>query len=122
MPEIDVRDRINEEVDNRDPYPATSRYKNARYFQRLIKGTGVRIEPEIWVPPEIPRTSRDLFTKVQAGEEGRLDLVALRVYRIGALWWVIAFSNDIIDPFTETTVNKILRYPSFDVVSATVLA
>jgi len=111
----------SEEVDNRDEYVATSRYRNSRYFQRKIPGVGQRIEPETWMPPEIPLSDDDLYTKVRAGEEGRLDLIALRVYRLEGLWWVIAFANDIIDPFEEVTVERVLRYPPFDTVATRVL-
>lgn len=110
------------EVDNRDEFVPTSRYKDARYFQRTLPDIGRRIEPETWTPPSIPRSDNDLYTKVFAGEEGRLDLIALRVYRLEGLWWVIAFANDIIDPFEEVTVNRELRYPPFDTVATTILS
>jgi hypothetical protein len=112
----------NTEVKNSDEYPASSRYRSTRYFQRDIPEVGTFVEPETWSPPNIKPSSSDLFTKVQSGEEGRLDLVAARVYKMQQLWWVIAFINDIIDPFEEVTVGKILRYPPFDVVSSKVLS
>ena len=113
---------VNEEVDNRDVFIPTSRYKELRYFKREIEGIGLRIEPETWIPPEIPPSQEDFFTKVLPGEIGRLDLVALRVYRLSSLWWVIAFANDIIDPFEEVVVDLILRFPPFKKVSTTILS
>lgn len=112
---------ISTEVDNRDQFPATSRYKAARYFQRSIPGLGKFIEQESWIPPDIEKSDDDLFTKVNPGEEDRLDLVALRVYGLSQLWWLIAFFNDIIDPFEGTPSGRILRYPPFDVVSTRIL-
>lgn len=110
------------EVDNRDEFISTSRYKNTKYYRRTIPNIGQVIEPETWVPPEIPKTANDLYTKVKPGEEGRLDLIAFRVYRLEGLWWVIAFMNDIIDPFEEVTVNRELRYPPFETVATQVLS
>lgn len=125
MVDIDRRTRINEEVENVDPYPATSRYRNTRYFKRRVRGlNGFEevVEQETWVPPEIEPSQDDLSTTVEAGEIGRLDLVALRVYNNASLWWVIAFANDIIDPFEETTSGRVLRYPPFETVASAVLA
>lgn len=110
------------EVDNRDEFVPSSRYKNAKYFRRTIPNIGQRLEPETWTPPSIPVSDNDLFTEIQAGEVGRLDLVASRVYRLEGLWWVIAFANDIIDPFEEATVGRKLRYPPFETVATAVLS
>ena len=107
-------------VENRDPYPPTSRYKSSKYYQRTIPGIGRFIESESWTPPDLKPEVTDLFTKVQPGEEGRLDLVALRVYNLSALWWVIAYVNNIIDPF-NVAVDTVLRYPPFDKVATRVL-
>ena len=108
----------SQQVNNSDRYPATSRYKSARYFQRNIPGVGMFVEPETWTPPAIKPSPNDYFTLVGSGEAGRLDLVAARVYRMEQLWWVIAYVNNIIDPFTEVVAGMTLRYPRFsDVVS-----
>lgn len=115
------RQLLNEEVDNRDTFPATSRYKGHRYFKREIRRNVLRVEPETWQPPDIEPSATDLQTQVKPGEEGRLDLVARRVYGNEQLWWVIAFINDIIDPFNEVTVGRKLRFPPFDIVATNVL-
>lgn len=112
---------VDTEVVNHDRFPASSRYKNARYYQRSIPGIGLRIEPETWTPPVISQHVDDLQTKVAPGEEGRLDLIALRVYRLESLWWVLAYANDIIDPFEEVTVDRVLTYPTFERVASTIL-
>lgn len=109
-------------VDNRDDYVPTSRYKNARYYQRDIPGIGKRVEPETWQPPDIAESVDDLFVEVRSGEEGRLGIISERVYRVASLWWVIAYVNNIVDPFEEVTVGRVLRYPTFDRVTSLVLA
>lgn len=109
------------EVDNRDLYPPTSRYKATKYFQRNIPGIGQFIEPETWNPPKITPSDKDLFTKILPGEEGRLDLVSLRVYKLDQLWWVIAYLNNMIDPIADATVGKVLRYAPFSVVATKIL-
>ena len=114
--------RESKEVLFRGPRAPSSRYKNARFYQRRIKGIGSRIEPESWVPPDIKPSEDDLVTEVGAGEIGRLDLVSLRVYGLDSLWWVIAYINDIVDPFEEVVSGMTLRYPPFSEVAAKVLA
>lgn len=112
----------SEEIDNRDQYPATSRYKGSRYFNRKSYGVPSTVEPETWSPPEILPSPNDRFTTVKAGEVGRLDLISARVYGTDKLWWVIAYINDIIDPIEGTYVNRELRYPPFDTVASQILS
>jgi hypothetical protein len=109
-------------VSNTDSVVATSRYKGSSYYKRYIEEVGNVIDPNVWQAPEIPEQDSDQFTDVDPGEAGRLDLVSYRVYRIEALWWVIAVANDIVDPIAETTTGRRLRYPSFDWVAANILA
>ena len=110
------------EVTNNDPYLATSRYKGSKYYQRVIAGVGTYVEPEIWKAPEVPDAANDLYTEVLAGEEGRLDLVAMRIYRHDSLWWILALANNIIDPFEEVTAGMQVRYPQFSWVAANILS
>ncbi len=112
---------MSKQVTNSDSYPSTSRYKKARYYRREIRRGVFRIEPETWYPDDIPETGDDKYTEVKPGEVGRLDLISLRVYRTESLWWVIAFANDIIDPFEEVVSGLKLRYPTFDYVATTIL-
>ena len=113
---------ISTEVENNDQFPPTSRYKNARYYRRDIPNVGQRIEPESWNPVEIPDEQKTLVTWVKGGEEGRLDAIADRVYRRQDLHWVLAYSNDIIDPIEEVVVNLKLIYPPIEWVLANLLA
>lgn len=113
---------INLEVENNEGYPSTSRYKDDRFFKRTIKGIGIRVETDPWTPPSIEPDATDLVTKVKAGEEGRLDLISARVYRTDSLWWLLAYFNDIEDPFEEVAAGMEIRYPNFDRVAANVLS
>lgn len=47
--------------------------------------------------------------KVQAGEEGRLDLIAAKAYGDTSLWWIIAAANNIFNPFAEMYAGMPLR-------------
>lgn len=40
---------------------------------------------------------------------GRPDLIALEVYQDAALWWVILWSNGIVDPFTRPAVGEVIN-------------
>lgn len=119
---MSTRKQRTKQVENRDVYPATSRYRNSTYYQRHIRGIGVRVEPSLWEPPEIPLADDDLYTQIQPGEEGRLDLVAVRVYRNQDLWWVLGYYNSIVDPFTQTPVGTSLRYPRFERIASLALS
>jgi len=110
------------EVDNNDPYPPSSRYKDTKYFKRDIEGIGERIEPETWEPVVLEDEGDFLVTEVQPGEEGRLDLVSLRVYRTSSLWWVLAYVNNVIDPFEDVTSQLKLKFPPFSKVAASILS
>lgn len=112
----------NVEVENRDELLPSSRYKNARYYRRIVDNVGLRIEPSIWQYDEIPENDNDLFTEVGSGERGRLDLIARRIYRLEELYWVIAFANDIVDPFEEIVPGMKLRCPHPDWVATNVLS
>ena len=48
---------------------------------------------------------------VLAEEEGRLDLVSLKFYGTTALWWLIAYANNIIDPFIEVVAGSVIIIP-----------
>lgn len=59
----------------------------------------------------IPESDTDSWHQVTAGEEGRLDLIAYLYYNTPDLYWVIAYANDIDDPF-DVKAGTILRIPS----------
>ena len=40
---------------------------------------------------------------------GRPDLIALDVYQDAALWWVILWANNIVDPFTRPVAGEVIN-------------
>ena len=51
------------------------------------------------------------YVTFKAEYVGRLDLASYDLYGTPYLWWVIALSNDIIDPFDSSIVNTLLQIP-----------
>lgn len=47
--------------------------------------------------------------KVPAKFGGRPDLIAAEVYQDAALWWVILWSNSIVDPFTRPAAGEVIN-------------
>jgi len=44
-------------------------------------------------------------------EEGRMDLIAYRIYRSTDYWWVLMLYNDLLAPF-EVVAGQVILYPS----------
>lgn len=64
--------------------------------------------------PYISESPSDTFILVRNGEQYRLDRLSLRHYGTSGLWWVIAVSNGIRNPFSEPEVGTRLRIPALD--------
>jgi len=45
------------------------------------------------------------------GDVGRPDAIAFLFYQQERYWWVIAVTNNIIDPINEMTTGRILKIP-----------
>lgn len=60
---------------------------------------------------EFPSTNKDKYHEVKTEETNRLDKIAYRYYRNPTLWWVIAYANDILDPF-QLERGELLRIPA----------
>ena len=54
------------------------------------------------------------FYTVDQSEQGRLDLIAFKVYGNTRLWWVIASANLIEDTINLPIAGDILKIPSLD--------
>jgi nucleoid-associated protein YgaU len=63
--------------------------------------------------PVVAPGADEIIYTVQAGEEGRLDLIASRVYGDPSLWWFIAGANNIFNPFSlkEMYAGMPIRIP-----------
>jgi len=84
----------------------------ARHFgmrQFAVNGINYLDAPE---EGELPPRNDDIYLQVKAGEDYRLDLLALRTYGDPSLWWVIAQANRIFNPFDELEAGMTLRVPS----------
>lgn len=90
--------------------------RDSRYqkLERIVYDNGVEI---IETPDQItvPYSVNDKYYLVQAGEEGRLDLISNKHYGSPLYWWVIAFASNVYDPLS-VHVNDKLRIPAISTV------
>lgn len=63
--------------------------------------------PAVKIPPD----TTDSFYVVEANDNGRPDIVAYKMYGNPALYWVILWINDILDPFETIYPGMLLRIP-----------
>lgn len=63
-----------------------------------------------------PTSTRDLHYLVTAGDEGRLDIIANKMYANYKFWWIIADANGMDDPVRETRWGRTLRIPDLGVI------
>ena len=61
--------------------------------------------------PVISNSSDDVQVTVTQTMSGRLDKIANQLYGSSDLWWIIADSNNMLDPFVETVTGAKLRVP-----------
>jgi len=69
-----------------------------------------------WTPPDIDREGERLYI-VTDSDLGRIDLISYRVYGTVDLWWVPLHHNNIQDPWSLETGDR-LRIPSVRAVEA----
>lgn len=58
----------------------------------------------------------DRYHEVTAYDQYRIDLISYRYYLTTDYWWIIALSNNILDPF-NIVIGTILRIPSDGMVT-----
>lgn len=68
---------------------------------------------ESWRDIEIPTNEDDNFHEVLTRDENRIDLIAYQYYQNTSLWWVIAITNELKNPF-DLDIGTILRVPSIN--------
>lgn len=97
-------------VDSRQVAVTLSRFSRLRnqpiYKQNDQLFFGVYNRPILSAMPS------DSFHTVVEGENLRLDLLAYFYYRSPELWWVIAVANNIVSPFDEIEIGRVLRIPN----------
>jgi len=84
-----------------------SRYRRLDILESVDKIKFFETQEKIEIPP----SSDDKYHEVEHGEENRLDKIANRYYKNSTLWWVIAYVNNIKDPF-YIKKGVVLRIPS----------
>jgi hypothetical protein len=104
-------------IANDDPAQPLSRYSKCRY---LLTEDGNVIQ-ETWDPPTIEESIEDQLFEVTIEYAHRPDLISLMYYGTEQLYWVIAYANEMIDPFAETVVGLKLRIPDRDKVFMSIL-
>lgn len=61
--------------------------------------------------PVVPDPTDTLYT-VEAGGVNRLDMISIKFYGAGDLWWVIARVNNLNDALVGASRGTILRIPA----------
>ncbi len=65
-----------------------------------------------FTPTDIPLDPTDHLYVVEAGDVGRPDVIAYKIYKTPELYWVILWINSISDPFEGIFVGMTLRLPT----------
>lgn len=89
--------------------------KTSRYVAGGTTEVGQALE--WWERRKFELANDDVFYTVDDAFKHRLDLIAAYLYDDTSLWWLIAQFNNIIDPFDEVIVGRVLRAPSKDRVA-----
>ena len=96
--------------------PDLSKNPDSRYRRLLrLEGESGRVFLETQNPVRVRSTQNDIVHRVRVGEENRLDLIAHQYYGNPTLWWVIAYRNNIYDPFNVPSETN-LAIPSKEAV------
>lgn len=98
------------EIDARSRYQFSDLHKDSD--GKLYWGTRQRVD--------FPMSDGDQYHKVLEAEARRIDLIAWKYYEDCALWWVIAETNDIINPMA-LKAGQVLRIPDIETVYMKVL-
>lgn len=85
-----------------------SRYRGIRYY---IDSSG-NVVQEPWEIDELEERNDDIFFEVGSDRVFRPDLIANDLYNTPYLYWVVAYSTDMIDPIAESYRGMRFRLPS----------
>jgi len=112
-------------IKNKEPNRPLSRYNKIRLLltkQDPDTSSDAVAVQESWDAPEIPELPQDTFFEVGPAFINRPDLISLAVYGTGQLYWVIAYANQMTDPFAQTIQGLKLRIPDRENLFKSVLA
>lgn len=87
--------------------------RTSRYTQGGLTEVGP-IGLEWWDKYNFPSDTSDLQVIVEERYKNRIDKIAEDFYQEPRLWWVIAQYNNILDPYSELTVGRVLYLPTMD--------
>ena len=89
-----------------------------RYRNNSVYSSEGEIFFETYDIPDLPKSVKDIYHQLKAGEEGRWDLISYKYYKSVNYWWLICIANDISDPFDAPLAGTIIRVPSLDYIMA----
>lgn len=56
---------------------------------------------------------RDIsFYRLNSIDRKRPDIISYRGYNTEKYWWLVCLTNGISDPFFETTIGRIIKFPN----------
>lgn len=96
-----------ESVENRDPIKPLSRYNKIRLYIDDNKN----VVQESWDGLNLQESDLDKYITVKPEWQYRPDLIAERFLGSKHLYWVIAWANQMMDPFAETYPKRRLLIP-----------
>jgi len=74
---------------------------------------------ETWVFPDIEKVSYTTYM-LDASDIGRLDRLAYRFWGDPTLWWLLAWFNNIKNPFEDMSAGQVIKVPELSEVNAKV--
>lgn len=84
---------------------------NSRYTDTPVFIAGSNLVLNTFERPRYQEKATDDYYTVQGDRQGRLDLISQDLYGTTDLWWLIAWANNIIDPFSEVPAGIRLVIP-----------
>jgi len=87
--------------------------KTSRYVQGALTEVGPT-GLEWWARFTFPTDISDIVYTVNETTVGRLDKIANYFLNDPQLWWLIAQYNNILDPYSEIELGRVLYIPSTD--------
>lgn len=84
---------------------------NSRYSDNPVFKAGENLILNTFEKPIYTSATDDSYFTVIDKYQGRLDLISAAVYGTTELWWLIAYTNNILDPFTEVVAGTQLVIP-----------
>jgi hypothetical protein len=88
-------------------YDTLSRYGDTERLYDELNGVYYHETPNT---VSIPLSETDTYVTVTQQTTNRLDVIANNIYGYAPYWWIIAYANNIIDPY-DVPEGTVLRCP-----------